>query len=174
AGYYQSDTERLTRDSYAITTTRLNLGSTTAPSGWAAPAFGTVRLRVRAVDGGPVFLGIARSADVDRYLAGSAHDELTDVSSDPFRATYRQHVGEQQPAVPAEQGFWVASASGPGEQTLVWDVARGQWSVVLMNADARAGLAVDASAGVRTGGLLPIGLGLLGFGLVGGAVAAAL
>jgi len=167
-GYYQSGTERLSTPSYAITTTRLNLGATTAPADWADTEFGTVRLRVRAVDGGPVFLGIARSADVDRYLAGSAHDELTDISGDPFRVTYRQHRGEQPPTAPAGQDFWVVSASGAGEQTLYWDVASGRWSVVLMNADARPGLTVDASAGVRTGVLLPVGLGLLGFGLLVG------
>ena len=47
---------------------------------------GIVHLTQRDDDGflnsplGPVFVGIAREADLDRYLAATAHDELLDVA----------------------------------------------------------------------------------------------
>jgi hypothetical protein len=42
----------------------------------------------------------------------------------------------------------VASAEGTGQQTLRWDSRPGDWSIVVMNADAGSGVAVhgDASA----------------------------
>jgi len=46
--------------------------------------------------GAAIFVGIARHDDVERFLAASAHDELTDVSLDPFAPTYRRQAGEEQ------------------------------------------------------------------------------
>jgi hypothetical protein len=116
-----------------------------------------------------VFVGIAPTTDVDRYLASSAHSELTDVSFDPFEADYRAHTGERAPAAPAEQGFWTTSAHGSGTQTLTWKVRSGGWSIVVMNADGTRGV----DAGVRIGASLPV-LTPLGWGLIGGGMLLAL
>ncbi|HUU61005.1 MAG TPA: DUF4389 domain-containing protein, partial [Acidimicrobiia bacterium] len=86
----------------------------------------------------------------------------------------RRHEGGTPAGPPGEQGFWVASTEGPGSQSVTWDVERGSWSVVVMNATAGSGVAVDFEAGARIGLLLAIGLGLLFGGLVLGALAAAL
>ncbi|HSV68044.1 MAG TPA: DUF4389 domain-containing protein [Mycobacteriales bacterium] len=173
-GYYHSGTERLASPTYAITSEHIDLAATSGPPDWVATNLGTVRIRARSVNGAAVFLGIARTAELDRYLGTSAHDQLTDVSFDPFRVTYRRHGGEVRPVAPASQSFWVARATGPGEQSVLWEATSGDWSVVVMNADAAPGVAVDVSVGLRTGLLLPIGLGLLAVGLLAGAVAAAL
>ena len=39
---------------------------------------------------------------------------------------------------PGKQRIWAASAQGAGAQALTWDVADGDWSVVVMNADGSA------------------------------------
>jgi hypothetical protein len=174
-GYYTSSTERFETPTYALTSEDIQLHVDADGRDWAPLRnIGTVRIAGQARMGAPVFIGIARHADVERYLAASAHDELTDVSFDPFEPTYRRQAGEVPPAAPGGQGFWVASATGAGSQTLTWDVESGDWDVVVMNADASRGLAVDASVGIKTGLLLPIGVGLLAGGLFAGAAAAVL
>ena len=39
---------------------------------------GTARIAAQSANAAPLFIGIARHADVERFLAASAHDELTD------------------------------------------------------------------------------------------------
>ena len=174
-GYYTSSTERFQTATYALTSEDIQLHVDAVGRDWAPlRSIGTVRIAGQARMGTPVFIGIARHADVERYLAASAHDELTDVSFDPFEPAYRRQAGEVPPAAPGGQGFWVASATGAGLQTLTWDVESGDWDVVVMNADARGGLAVDVSVGIKTGLLRPIGIGLLAGGLVAGVAATVL
>lgn len=164
-GYYRTSTERFETPTYALTAERVDLGGDWPGVGH----LGTARVVARSV-GGPVFVGIARPADVERYLAGTARDELTEVDLSPFRATLERHPGERPPAPPGQQTFWVAAASGPGSQSAAVDLGRGEWTAVVMNADASPGVDVDASVGVETGLLLPVGVVLL----VGAALSAAL
>src|SRR5205823_1449994 len=112
-------------------------------------------------DRGPVFVGIGPRGAVDRYLAGVAHDDLTDIDVSPFRAKYHRVTGEAQPEPPTTQSFWVAKATGEGTRTLTGGVKDGRWSVVVMNADADPGVAADVSIGAKTNLLLAIGIGLL-------------
>jgi hypothetical protein len=103
---------------------------------------------------------------VDRYLDSVDHSELREVHSDPFSAEYRDIPGTEAPAEPASQDFWTESASGPGTQTIDFGIRAGDWSVVVMNADASEDVSVDLSAGVRSGLLWPLAIGLL----IGGAI----
>lgn len=64
--------------------------------------------------------------------------------------------------------------AGAGPQTLIWNIEPGDWDVVVMNADASRGVSADIAASVKTGLLLPIGIGLLAAGLAAGATAAVL
>ena len=43
----------------------------------------------------PVFVGIGRTTDVNRYLRGIAHDVVADVDLDPFSVDYRTVTGSQ-------------------------------------------------------------------------------
>ena len=171
-GYYATSTERFQTATYALTSEQLDLGADVRASDWDALGSVTVRIVAASAGGGGVFVGVGRHDDVDRYLAASAHDEVTDVSFGPFEARYRHQSGEVRPAPPTAQPFWAASASGPGRQTLTWEVESGEWDVVIMNADAAPGVTVDVQVGARTGLLLPIGIGLLLAGLAVGAAAA--
>ena len=138
-GYFSTRSERFVTTTYAIASDDLDVSG--IPLG--KDRYGKVRLKVRDRGGKPVFAGIARTSDVDAYLAGSAHATLTDVDFSPFEASYRATTGDRQPAPPAAQDIWVASAHGAGTQTLDWDVEDGNWSVVVMNADGSA--RVDAA-----------------------------
>lgn len=159
-GYYQTSTERFESPAYAIASEGIDLGGDVGGGDWLPFDIGTARIVATAAAGAEVFVGIAPTADVNAYLEGTSHDELDDVDSSPFEAHYRSHEGTAPPTPPGEQPFWAASAEGPGAQTATWDIQGGEWSVVLMNADGSPGVAVDASAGVKTGLLLAIGLGL--------------
>ena len=121
-----------------------------------------MRLASRSPDGSPVFVGIGRERDVDRYLAGVArrrgrrHRPPTlprDLSSPAWGCT----VGAA-----GTQTFWAASAHGAGDQRLQWDLAPGRWVVVVMNANASRGVGADVSVGVKADWVLPLGIGLLG------------
>lgn len=171
-GYYQSSAETLNTASYALTSGQVDLGADLHEGDWVPfEHIGTARVRATSAKEGAVFVGIARDADVARYLGGSNHDEVTDFSTHAADVKYRHHAGEQRPAPPGEQDFWVASASGTGRQAVTWDLKQGSWTVVVMNADASPGVAVRASVGLKTGILLGIGIGLLIAGVLGAAVA---
>ena len=126
--------------------------------------YGKMRMRVESRDGGPVFAGIARTSDVERYLAGASHTVVTDIDTDPFDAEYAEREGARQPAAPDGEDIWVATTEGAGERTLDWNVREGRWSVVVMNSDGSRGVDADVSAGVKVAFLGPLGWSLLGGG----------
>ena len=171
AGYLHTKTDPFQTSSHALATDDLDING----AGWLVDndVIGKVRLRVESRNSKPVFVGIARSADVDAYLRGSAYAEVTDIDSSPFKATYRDHAGAQTPAAPADQRIWAASTHGTGTQTLNWDAKDGTWSVVVMNADGSRGVAADVSAGAKIEWLDTVGWVLVGIGglMAGGAAA---
>ena len=67
--------------------------------------YGKVRLKVSSRDGKPVFAGIARTSDVDAYLAGTAHATLTDVDFSPSRPATAPTPGTRTPARPPRPGL---------------------------------------------------------------------
>lgn len=166
-GYFTAGTARLSVGSHALVSPRLEAVGEGVPPQLPFDV-GTMRLRATAVDPGKeIFIGIAPRDDVEKYLSGAHHSELLDVEGQPFRAEYRDIPGTTVPAPPAEQTFWAASASGPGEQELTWELAAGTWAIVLMNADAGQGIDARLQAAARSDLIRPAATGLL----VGGAVA---
>ena len=184
AGYFTSDSERFETATYALTTQEVDLEAPGPMTGGPTAADATVRLRVDGANAEDIFVGVAREADVEAYLRGVPHQEIADVNSDPFSAEYRtEHAaGRALPEPPANQDIWVAEATGPGTQTLTWDVEPGRWAAVVMNADGSPAVVADVDAGIKTGLLTPIviamGVGalmLFGAGaalIVGGVVGA--
>jgi hypothetical protein len=150
-GYLHTGTDRFHTRTAAIATDNLDVETGGASDLLGHDLFGKVRVRAESHDGKPVFVGIARTADVDRYLRGTGHAIVTDVDTSPFRATYRTVASAQRPARPGEQRIWAASARGTGRQQVTWDVKDGNWSVVVMNADASR----NVDAGVSAGADLP-------------------
>ena len=93
-------------------------------------------------DDKPVFVGVARTADADRYLEDTRHTDITDVDYDPFDPSYRDFDGKA-PARPASQDFWAASPRTGGHPDARLEGPRGQ---LVGRGDER-----DGSAGVDTG-----------------------
>jgi hypothetical protein len=170
AGYATTDVHAFSTSGSALATVSTELGS--GGFGWlySPSLLGEVRIRVTPTGpGGPLFVGIGPSLDVDRYLAGVDHTVITEFWGEETETV----AGDARPSPPRSQDFWVASSTGSGPRTLEWDPTDGSWSVVVMNADGEAGIDVGADLGARAPALPWIALGLLVAGavfLVGGAL----
>jgi len=170
-GYFSFTIERVESDGVAIATTHLWLDDIEGDaSPWVLDWLDLdVRLRVegaRSTD--DVFVGIARSADVEDYLDGAAYSEVVEL--DNRVARYRDLAGSVSIAPPVDQGFWTVSSTGGGEQEIEWEARGGRWSVVVMNADGSTDVAADVEIGAKSGAVTPVAVMLL---VIGGAVTAA-
>jgi hypothetical protein len=168
AGYLTTDVQAFSSSGSALATEQTDLGSPGTGRLYSPILLDTVRIRVTPVNSGSsLFVGIGPSADVDRYLTGVSHTHISDFWTDRVEA-----IGGGAPgSAPGTQNFWVATATGPGPQTLVWDPTSGSWTVVVMNADGRPGIDVTADLGARVPGLPWVAVGVLVAGtifLIGG------
>ncbi len=176
AGYFTTTTDRFATDSFALTSATVDLGDP-GPNALGDWANGVVRVRVDGAGSGEVFVGIARDADVEAYLAGVPHDSV--ITSERFgrssEVTYTREngAGTSTPTSPSAQSFWAASSSGVGSQEIVWTVEGGSWVIVVMNATGTANVSADVQVGGKVDHLTAIAVGL-GMGgillLAGGAV----
>lgn len=160
-GYVTSDVHTFSTSGSALATESTELGS--AGIGWlyAPGMLDEVRIRVTPTSPGPpLFVGIGRSTDVERYLAGVGHTVITEFWGDETRNV----AGGTPRSAPGTQNFWAASDTGRGTRTLVWEPKDGSWTVVVMNADARPGIDVGADLGARLPAVLWIALGVLAAG----------
>jgi hypothetical protein len=163
-GYYSTRYERFGSPDYAVRSDDLDLGT---DADWLFDQFGTIRIRSRSAPSRPVFLGIGREADVERYLNGVEHEVVTDVDLDPWQVTYRHESGSRQPPRPGSQSFWAAS----GSDVVTWDVEDGRWVAVLMNADASRGVTAQISVAAKSGLVLWSGVIVLVLGVLSAALA---
>lgn len=161
-GYFTTSMHRYETASYAITSEEVDLGTGPGPRWWADRDLASVRVVAEDALEGEVFIGIAPSSAVATYLDGVPHVMVDDVDFRPFRVTYRDvdRQGTAVPTPPAEQDIWVASATGPGEQTLTWSPEAGRWMVVVMAADASQGVSTDLQIGARIEYLPQVAIGL--------------
>ena len=168
-GYYVEGAE-LSTDGYAIATNEIALDS--GLEGVPSDLVGDIRVRAEATGAGPLFIGIARAADVDRYLHGVEVSRVDDFGNDGD-PKYEQVAGKAPASAPAKQDFWLEQSQGTGQRELLWNPEPGRWSVVAMNADGSPGVAIDGDVGAKLGWLVwvEIGLGVFGLALIGGAVA---
>jgi hypothetical protein len=168
-GFFQTGDVRLASATYAITSDRVDLESDPGGSDWLVDrgALGTVRLSIEpASTDSPVFAGIGPSADVATYLDGVSHDQIRDFELSPDRVLYRRQSGERSPAPPADQPFWAAQVTTGQPDELTWEVESGDWTVVLMNADAGRGVDLDARLGIKVDWLLPAAIGFVVIGVL--------
>ena len=167
-GMVSTPAELYAVNSYAITSEQLEiLVDPGLPRGLRVGDLGTVVLRAQSgTVGKDVFVGVARQADVSRYLRDVAHSQLMSVRFSPFDATYRDITGSAAPRPPAGETFWVTSAQGPGVQQIEAQLQSGTWAVVVMNADASRPVAATLQSGFRSPLLKPASVGSLITGLV--------
>ncbi len=139
--FLTSHTTHITAGGHAVTVDRMKLDGLAGD--WL---LGTARVRVSSPDpGDSVFVGIARSDDVDSYLQGVSYSSLTEID-DPA-TTYGQHDGGRPAVTPDQSDIWTAQSSGQGTQTLQWKPQNGTWTLVVMNQDASSGINVTADVG---------------------------
>ena len=176
-GFFTSESSRFASNGYALTGEDIELVRG-APHWLSSPGdLATFRAQGSSANGKPLFIGIARAASVNAYLAGVAHDEVVDLHMEgwkgPLRAEYLRQAGTAPTAPPGTEGFWSARATGSGQVSLTWPVREGTWSVVVMNADGSRDVTADLRLGVKVDFLGWIAAGLLGGGslfLLAGAV----
>jgi hypothetical protein len=151
-GYYNSGTEGLATDLYALSSPPEFSGA--GPDVlYARDLLGDVRISgTNTRPDTPLFIGIGPADEVAAYLDGVGHDEIRDIEVSPFAAEYETHEGGAPAELPTEQTIWATSVSGTGTQTLEMKIPAGDWSVVVMNADGSAGVSAD----LRVGATLPI------------------
>ena len=162
-GYVTTDVHDFSTAGSALATESTELGS--AGFGWlyAPDVLGKVRIRVSpSRSSGPLFVGIARSTDVGRYLAGVNHTVIKEFWGEKTEDV----AGGATASPPGSQFFWAASVTGSGPQTLIWEPTGGSWKVVVMHADGRPGIAVGSDLGARLPAVLWIAVGLLAAGAV--------
>ena len=159
-GFLMSSSERFSTGSYALMSEQVR-GDFEGPDRIPTGLIGTVK--VRSDSAAPIFVGIAPADRVERYLANVPRDELRDLGD----ANGTPLAGTGAPAAPQTQPFWVARATGSGEQSVRWKVRDGEWRAVVMAADGTRGVDADLSVGTTvpelgwlSGGLL-VGGGIL-------------
>jgi hypothetical protein len=165
-GYFDVTLDRLTSATAAITTSEVDMRADPGPPDWFFDLVdASVRIRATGIGEPPadIFVGIGPEAEVAAYLGDVARDEIRDVDSDGD-VRYRPRPGSGSLAAPTEQGFWVASATGVGNQELTWDLEEGEWAAVLMNADGSPGILADVTVGLRSGALLGVGIAMIVIG----------
>jgi len=164
-GFFTTPTVWLETDGYAIVTSEVDLASHPG-DWWPTRAQATARLVVRAAADQEIFVGIAAEQDVTAYLAGVAYAQIRDISDRPMQFDVTSYNGSAPTTRPDEQPFWAVHDQGTGTRTITWDLARGTWMAVVMNADASPSITVSAVGGGRLPVLRPIAYGLLGLGLL--------
>jgi len=157
-GYVSTPTARVSTGTYAVTTDSFRLEG--AGLDWAVDnVLGRARIEVvPANDRTALFVGLARSGEAARYLAGVGHARIEnlDLRTDGGRAnTWRttERAGGAPATPPGQVDIWQASTSGPGRQVLTWRPTAGDWTVVVMRADGAAGVIADVRAGATLPGL---------------------
>jgi hypothetical protein len=128
---------------------------------------GGVRITATRTSGTPLFLGVAAQSDVDRWLAGTAHDQLTAVTAGRH-ARYDRAAGSMTDIVaPDQQTFWLAKASGTGTVVMNWKATNGDFAIVMVNADGTRGVNGVVKVATQVPDLTPLAIGLLiGSGLL--------
>ena len=139
-GYVTTDVHEFSTSGSALATEQTELGS--AGVGWlySPGLLGKVRIRVTpASPGSALFVGIGRSADVDRYLAGvEPHRDL--------RVLRGQGRGGRRRLCPVRSRKRSTSGSPPHRPRAAdrrVGADDGSWTVVVMNADGRPGIDVE-------------------------------
>lgn len=172
-GYYSMPWTRFDSGSYAITSDALSKADNRAHRGWFPFNLGTARVIATPVGPKPIFLGVGKTDDVTEYLRNVAHDSVADIS-DSQHVSYEHLTGAGSVTDPQLSSFWIAQSTGNDSQAIQWDVGRGNWTIVAMNADGTSGVDVNAKVGLRTDALLPAGIVLLTVAAVLAAVATGL
>jgi hypothetical protein len=164
-GYYHAPAVTVSSSGYAVSSAGLDLGAMNGAEMFVARRIvGRVSVSASTTTGKPIFLGLARRAELDAYLSGASRTVVSDVRDDRTPIA-RDLAGGPLPDAPGRQGFWFAKASGSGELTIDWKAKEGHWALAVLNADGSARTAANVRVAVHSDALLWLGLALLGLSL---------
>ena len=145
--WQSSGQQPFTTTSYALVSSNLELHVDAPPALTPDAIIGDTKLTVSSRDSGDVFIGIAPTAAVNAYLADVRHATLTGFENG---GPVLDVQSGQAPALPPTRtDIWAAHSNGPATQSILWKPRNGEWTVVVMNADGTAGVAVDARVGAE-------------------------
>ncbi len=162
-GFLMSGTQDFTTSAYAISTPNVEIHTDLATDVPHA-LLGDAKVEATSRTDAPVFIGVARTADAEAYLRDVRHAVLVDWRDSPVLDTR----GTGAPTTPPTgEDFWVTQASGSGTQSVTWPLKSGDWTVVVMNADASAQVGTDVAAGATVPALNDVLIGALIGALVG-------
>ena len=133
---------------------------------------GTIELRVNATSstGKPLFVGVAPSEDVRRFLSSVPHDRIVTMDDNGLHV-HSEPIDSGSVTDPNPLDVpWIASSSGSVSESVTWDASPGGWSVVIMNDDGSSFVAADVVGAVRSDPLTTVGIGLVLAGLVGAGI----
>ncbi len=169
AGFVEGPSLALASNSHAIASPAVRLA--TEPGDWWPTGAATLRVVASSGNGKPAFVGIGPTDAVDRYLQGVSHD-VVEVAG-RRTVTYRRTEGGAPAQPPAASDFWVARQDGSAPE-ITWEVVRGDWTLVVMNADGSPGVAATTAASIRAPAIPAIGVGIALAGIVVAALSAVL
>ena len=169
-GFFISEGYTFAQPSHAIVSEDIEILSE-APSWLIDRITDPVDLRIQgtSASGEGLFVGVAPTTDVAIYLSGVAHHEVTSLDFDGSTIAgvdYRSVEGTAVPTRPGSQTMWEVSTEGAAVQTLDWSLESGSWTVVLMNADASAGVDADLALGAKISNIVAISWIVMAIGIV--------
>lgn len=110
------------------------------------PGTPTLRISTAPVpDARATFIGIARAADVDRYLAPVTTRQADELGFRPYTNRGTGHDGRRHAQAPTMQRFWVAHATSDQTAKINWKITNDRYRVVIMNANGQDGIATSTT-----------------------------
>jgi Domain of unknown function (DUF4389) len=165
AGFVTTPQRLITSPTAAITAEDVDLGLDRGTATWATShRLGTLRVRVTAAGGSPLFVGVAAQSAVNSWLGPVAHDQVTDIGSG--HVEYLRGTGSANAGIPSAQTFWSGSSTGSGTVELRWPIQTGQWGLVIMRADGAPGVQARVDVGASIPALTGVAVGFLVAGLI--------
>ena len=167
SGFFRTPAQTVGSNGFALTAPNINAQLVAPWERWVLSQAGaTMRVTGSSKLPAPVFIGVAPTARVSKYLSGVARDRITSIDLTAGSVHYDHVNGKTVPAPPEEESFWVAKVAGTGSQTLEWALREGDWALVIMNGDASAPVVADMRLGARFGIIYPLVVGLTAAGVV--------
>ena len=166
AGYFELGVPQLQSSTPAITAPSPTVTTDLGTPAWLTEALRTdIRLRITSTDPQkPIFTGVGPTEQVQAYLSGISHDEVTSLTNG--HPTLQTDPGTADATPPAEEAFWTGTATGTGTQQLDFTAPDSPWTLVVMNADGSAVISSSATFGVKAPFLLPLAVILFAVGLI--------
>jgi hypothetical protein len=166
-GFLMSGEATFSTPTYALTSESVEIRADGGGENVPQALLGDARLTAVPNGDAPVFIGVARTADVEEYLADVGQARVIGLTNeDP---DYRTTKGVSPGTPPTASDIWVEQSFGTDTQSLTWTIEDGDWTVVVMNADGSRGVSADLSVGATVpalGWLVAITLSVAAVGLV--------